>query len=114
MNYSTNSFTGASELSEAPAYGGYVLVICKKKEFSCAFSFFLGFKMNIFLKMKHYSYFTFWELSNALYRFQKFELYQELWTKNSEIVTSKNGFSLVLGFKMNIFQKIKQQSYSTA
>ena len=27
MNYSINSFTGASE---APAYGGYVLVICKK------------------------------------------------------------------------------------
>ena len=27
MNYSINSFT---EASEAPAYGGYVLVICKK------------------------------------------------------------------------------------
>ena len=42
MNYFINSFTGASE---APAYGGYVLVICKKNEFSCAFSLFLGFKI---------------------------------------------------------------------
>ena len=55
MNYSINSFTGASE---APACGGYVLVICKKNEFSCAFSLFLGFKMNIFQKLKHQSYST--------------------------------------------------------
>ena len=55
MNYSISSFTGASE---APAYGGYVLVMCKKKEFSCAFSLFLGFKMNIFQKLKRQSYST--------------------------------------------------------
>ena len=75
MNYSINSFIGASE---TPAYGGYVLVICKKKEFSCAFSLFLGYKMDIFQKLKHQSYSTSWELSNAFYRFQKFWLYQEL------------------------------------
>ena len=43
------------------------------------FSFIMGFKMNIFQKLKHQSYFNFQELSNAFYRFQKFEIYQELW-----------------------------------
>ena len=78
------------------------------------FSFIMRFKINIFQKLKHQSYSTSWGLSNAFYRFKKFELYQELWTKNSEILPSKNGFSLFLGFKMNIFQKMKHQSYSTA
>ena len=41
------------------------------------------------------------------------KLYQELWTKNSEILTSKNGFSLFSGLKMNIFHKITRVIYYT-
>ena len=41
---------------------------------------------------KHESYFTAWELSNAFYRFQKFEFYQELWAKKQQNSTFSKSF----------------------
>ena len=155
MNYSINSFTGASEanllvqgilfcISETILktfenisetfwrYGAWNAVLSsveravqararcrddpdlKKWVFFNGFSLYLGLKMNIFQKMKHESYSTFGELSNAFYRFLKFEFHQELWAKNSEILTLKSGFSFFFGSKINIFQKMKHQSYSTS
>ena len=86
----------------------------KNEFFFNGFSLYLGLKMNIFQKMKHESYSTFGELSNSFYRFLKFEFHQELWAKNSEILTLKSGFSFFSGSKINIFQKMKHQSYSTS
>ena len=86
----------------------------KKWVFFNGFSLYLGLKMNIFQKKKHESYSTFGELSNAFYRFLKFEFHQELWAKNSEILTLKSGFSFFFGSKINIFQKMKHQSYSSS
>ena len=109
MNYSINSFTGASEanllvqgilfcVSETKYFGDMVhgtrcsppwsgrcrpgraagMTRPQKMSFFNGFSLYLGLKMNIFQKMKHESYSTFGELSNAFYRFLKFEFHQEL------------------------------------
>jgi len=133
MNYSINSFTGASEanllvqgilfcISEtilktsrkhfgdmvhgtrcSPPWSGRCrpgraagMTPTSKNDFFNGFSLYLGLKMNIFQKMKHESYSTFKELSNAFYRFLKFEFHQELWAKNNEILTLKSGFSFFL------------------
>jgi len=44
-------------------------------------------------------------------RIIRFILKREIWTKNSEILTAKNGFPSFLGFKINIFQKITRLIY---
>ena len=102
MNYSINSFTGASEayllvqgiffciletiLKTSRKHFGDMVhgTRCrdnpdfKKLVFFNGFSLYLGLKMNIFQKIKHESYSTFGELSNAFYRFLKFEFHHEL------------------------------------
>ena len=89
MNYSINSFTGASK---APAYGGYVLLICKKNEFSCAFFPLFGFQNGYFSKIETSILFYFLRAFQCFLQISKIQTLSRVMSKKQQNSTFSKSF----------------------